>query len=101
MFTGVFTGPLYDMGYHRTLLYLGSFLTVLGMMALSFATQYYQIILAQGVCLGLGAGIVYVPSLALIAASFTKKRPIAVALATSGANFGNRLLTPSPASSSS
>ena len=88
MFTGILTGPVFDMGYHRTLLCLGAFLNVLGMITLSFATQYYQVFLAQGVCVGLGSGIVYVPSLALIAASFTKRRQIAVALVTSGTSFG-------------
>ena len=88
MFTGIFTGPVFDMGYHRTLLYLGASLTVLGMISLSFATQYYQVFLAQGVCVGLGSGIVYVPSLALIAASFTKNRQVAVAMVTSGTSFG-------------
>ena len=88
MFTGIFAGPVFDMGYHRTLLCLGAFLIVLGMITLSFANYYYQIFLAQGVCLGLGGGIVYVPSLALIAASFTTKRQIAVAIVTSGTSIG-------------
>ena len=100
MFTGIFTGPVYDMGYHRALLFLGALLTVLGMITLSFATHYYQVFLAQGVCLGLGGGIVYVPSLALVAASFTKKRQLAVAVVTSGTSIGIQL-TPVPASTSS
>lgn len=88
MFTGIITGPVYDLGYHRTLLFLGGFLTVFGMMMLSLCTEYYQILLAQGVCVGLGSGIVYVPSLALVAASFTTKRPVAVAAVSSGISIG-------------
>lgn len=76
------------MGYLRTLLFLGGFLTVLGMISLSFATQYYQVFLAQGVCLGLGGGAMYIPSLALVAASFTTKRQIAIALVSSGTSIG-------------
>lgn len=89
MFTGIITGPVYDLGYHRTLLSLGGFLTVLGMMTLSLCTKYYQILLAQGVCVGLGSGVVYVPSLALVAASFTTKRPVAVAAVSSGISVGS------------
>lgn len=89
MFTGIITGPGYDLGYHRTLLLLGGFLTVLGMMTLSLCTKYYQILLAQGVCVGLGSGVVYVPSLALVAASFTTKRPVAVAAVSSGISVGS------------
>lgn len=88
MFTGIFVGPVFDLGYHRELLYLGGFLTVFGMMMLSLATRYYQIFLAQGLCVGLGCGIVYVPSLALVATSFTTRRPIAVALVSSGTSIG-------------
>lgn len=57
-------------------------------MTLSLATKYYQVFLAQGVCLGLGGGIIYVPSLALVAASFTEKRQIAIAIVTSGTSIG-------------
>ena len=57
-------------------------------MMLSLSTEYYQIILSQGVCLGIGSGILYVPSLALVAASFTTKRPLAVTLVTAGSSIG-------------
>ena len=100
MFTGIFTGLVFDMGYQRTLLYLGAFLTVLGMITLSFTTYYYYAFLAQGVCLGLGGGIVYVPSLALVAASFTKNRQIAVAVVTSSTSIDIHLRCDSAGSSS-
>lgn len=49
---GVVTGPLYDRGYIRSMLAIGSFLVVFGRMMTSLSTKYYQIILAQGVCVG-------------------------------------------------
>lgn len=85
---GVVTGPLYDRGYIRSMLASGSFLVVFGMMMTSLSTKYYQIILAQGVCVGIGSGITYVPCLAMVASAFTTKRPLAIALATSGAAIG-------------
>ena len=57
-------------------------------MMLSLSAKYYQIILSQGICLGIGSGILYVPSLALVAASFTTKRPLAVTLVTAGSSIG-------------
>ena len=88
MGSGILTGPIFDLGYHRTLLYLGAVLTVLGFIMTSFATEYYQVFLAQGVCTGLGSGMIHVPNYALVAASFTSKRALALALVGSGVSIG-------------
>lgn len=86
---GVFTGPLFDRGYIRSLLLVGSFMVVFGMMMLSLSSSYYQIVLAQGVCVGIGSGLVYVPSLAMVSFSITpKNRPLALACVTNGAAIG-------------
>ena len=53
-FTGIVSGALYDRGYIRTLLVVGGVMVVFGFMMLSLAKEYYQIILTQGVCIGLG-----------------------------------------------
>lgn len=68
---GVITGPLYDHGYYRPLLILGSLLQVFGMMMLSLSTKYYQLFLSQAICVGLGAGIAFTPSVAAAAACLT------------------------------
>lgn len=44
--------------------------------------------LAQGVCVGIGSGMVYVPSLAMVSISFVKHRALALATVTSGAAIG-------------
>ena len=43
---GVISGPIYDQGYIRELLLVGTFLTVLGVMMLSLSTESYQVMLA-------------------------------------------------------
>jgi MFS family permease len=86
--TGVLAGPLFDQGYVRHLMVLGAILLVLGQMMLSLSDQYYQIILSQGICSGIGAGLVYVPSIALVNTQFTTKRALAMGLVTSGASLG-------------
>jgi len=68
---GVVTGPLYDRGYYKVLLVVGTSLEVFGLMMLSLSTKYYQLFLAQAICVGLGAGIVFTPSVAAAAACFT------------------------------
>lgn len=40
---GVISGPFFDRGYIRTLLFIGSFFVVCGMMMLSLAERYYQV----------------------------------------------------------
>ncbi|EMF13880.1 MFS general substrate transporter [Sphaerulina musiva SO2202] len=55
---------------------------------LSLAERYYQIVLAQGVCVGIGSGMVYVSSLAMVSISFVEHRALALATVTSGAAIG-------------
>ncbi len=56
----------------------------------SLAREYYQVILAQGVCIGLGGGMLYVPSIAAVSASFEEaKRPLIVGIIGSGAGIGD------------
>lgn len=88
MLVGVASGPIFDRGYITSLLVVGSFLIIFGFMVLSLATQYYQILLAQGFCVGLGSGLIYTPGLALVATSFAKRRGLALALVTGGAPIG-------------
>lgn len=89
---GCLTGPLFDLGYFRSMLFLGNFLVVFGLFMLSLAREYYQIFLAQAVCIGLGAGLLYIPSLALIGLSFSTKRSIAQGITTAGIAVGKSLM---------
>jgi MFS family permease len=54
MFVGAVTGPIYDAGYHRWLIIFGSFLLVFGQMMLSLCHAYWQVLLAQAFCIGIG-----------------------------------------------
>lgn len=53
-FTGIVAGPLYDRGYVQSVLAVGCSLVVVGLFMLSLSTEYYQILLSQGVCIGIG-----------------------------------------------
>ncbi|KAF2741339.1 MFS general substrate transporter [Polyplosphaeria fusca] len=85
---GVLSGPLFDLGYFRPMLFIGNFLVVFGIMMLSLCKEYWQVFLAQGICMGLGAGLLYIPSLALVGIWFSRKRAIAMGIVMSGIAVG-------------
>ncbi|KAI1770472.1 MFS general substrate transporter [Hypoxylon cercidicola] len=85
---GVFAGPIYDRGYLRHLLIAGSFGIVFGHMMLSLCSQYWQVVLAQGLCVGLGAGMLFVPCVSIIPTYFSTKLGLAVGLASAGSSVG-------------
>ncbi|KAI1376885.1 MFS general substrate transporter [Hypoxylon crocopeplum] len=88
---GMFSGRLFDAGYFRSLIAIGSVLQLLAVFLASISSQYWQLFLAQGVCGGLGAGILYCPIIACVATYFSKKRALAIALVTSGGATGGTI----------
>ncbi|KAJ5265706.1 hypothetical protein N7524_006724 [Penicillium chrysogenum] len=74
---GVVVGPVFDKGYLKTLIAIGSFLVVFGLMMTSLATKYYQIFLAHGVAVGTGCAFLFLPSVAIVATYFTSRRAVA------------------------
>ncbi|KAG7095539.1 hypothetical protein E1B28_006277 [Marasmius oreades] len=87
---GIFVGRAFDAGYFRLMLALGSLLEVFSLLLLSLAHkgQYYQVFLAQAVGLGLGQGLLFIPSLAIIPRYFRKRRAFATGIAVTGASVG-------------
>lgn len=88
MLVGIFAGWLIDAGYLRPILIAGTFLEVFGMFMTSLCTQYWQILLAQGVCVGLGSGLLGLTSVAIIPLYFSSRRMIATGIAATGSSLG-------------
>ncbi|TVY83298.1 Aspyridones efflux protein apdF, partial [Lachnellula suecica] len=86
---GVVSGPVFDQGHPRFLIITGTFLVVFGMMMTSLATEYWQLFLAQGAVVGLGAGFLFVPSVAIVATYFSTKRALATGITASGGSIGS------------
>lgn len=84
MLVGVFGGAAYDAGYFRYLLWGGLFLIVFGMFMTSLSTVYWQILLAQGICVGVGMGLLFLPTTAILAQYFSTRRATAIGLASTG-----------------
>ena len=59
-------------------------------MMTSLCTTYDQVILAQGICVGLGSGCLFVPSVAIVATYFTSKRALMTGITAAGGSIGKR-----------
>ncbi|GJE93674.1 MFS general substrate transporter [Phanerochaete sordida] len=88
---GIFAGQLYDRGHFKLIIYSGSFFLVFGLFMLSLTKpdQFYQVFLSQGVCAGIGAGLLYIPSIAVISHYFNRRRVLAMSIVASGSSLGS------------
>lgn len=57
--SGSFIGPAFDKWGARKLMLSGTFLCLAAFIACSFATEFYQLLLAQGLLFGLGCALLY------------------------------------------
>ncbi|CAM1503666.1 Fc.00g012570.m01.CDS01 [Cosmosporella sp. VM-42] len=87
-FIGTFTGRLVDAGYFRPIFLLGIILQVGGIFATSFCKTYWQFLLAQGIGMGIGAGCMFCPLLAIVSTYFQKKRALALGIGACGSATG-------------
>ncbi|OJJ07189.1 hypothetical protein ASPVEDRAFT_155085 [Aspergillus versicolor CBS 583.65] len=85
---GVFSGRASDAGYFKAVWGLGAFLNVLGIFMASLSRTYWQLFLSQGLCLGLGSGLMFTPMLSLVATYFSRNRSLAVGMAAAGSSTG-------------
>jgi MFS family permease len=88
LLVGTISGPIFDRGYLTSLLVVGATLIVFGHMMLSLCQTYWQSLLAQGFTIGIGAGCLYIPSIAIMPTYFTTRIGLAIGLAASGSSMG-------------
>ncbi|KAK3367618.1 major facilitator superfamily domain-containing protein [Podospora didyma] len=90
-FVGTFTGRLTDAGYFRHIFLLGCIFQVIGIFTLAAVPQpgsYWQVFLAQGVCMGLGNGCLFCPCMTTVSTYFSKKRSLAIGIVACGSATG-------------
>ncbi|KAI1430874.1 major facilitator superfamily domain-containing protein [Xylaria sp. CBS 124048] len=85
---GAFSGRLLDAGYFSFTYLVGMAIQVTGIFLMSISTRYWQLVLTQGVLSGLGAGIYFTPAISIVNTYFTRRRSLAVGLATTGNSLG-------------
>ncbi|KAH7303939.1 major facilitator superfamily domain-containing protein [Stachybotrys elegans] len=88
------SGRLSDAGYLRSTLAVGGFLSVFGTFMTSLATEYWQTMLAQGICTGLGLGLAFMPAVSVASSYFKKRQAFALAVTAVGTSTGG-LIFPS------
>jgi MFS family permease len=55
----------------------------------SISNNYWQVFLSQGLCVGLGTGCLFLPSVAIVATYFTTMRALAIGFVASGGSIGS------------
>ncbi|KAA1479109.1 hypothetical protein DENSPDRAFT_893740 [Dentipellis sp. KUC8613] len=87
---GLPAGKLLDLGYFRQTTLAGSIIYTfsLFMVSLTHTDKYYQIFLSQGIGMGIGAGMLYVPVMAVQAHHWHVHRPLAMGIVISGSSLG-------------
>jgi len=81
-------GILVDMFGPRPITITASFFSVGGLIALSFAREYYSIFLAQSICFGIGAAGTFMPGLVTAGQYFKARRALALGVVASGSSLG-------------
>ena len=85
---GTFSGRAFDAGYYRAALLVGCALQLVGIFTTSVARTYWQLFLAQGLCQGLGCGVVFAPTIANLSTYFSRRRSMAISLSACGGGTG-------------
>ena len=84
----LFAGPVYDRGHPRFLIMFGTFMVVFGLMMTSLCRVYWQLMLAQGLCVGVGMGCLFLPAVGIVPSYFSTKKAFAMGIAASGSSLG-------------
>lgn len=64
-----------------------------GYVAAGFVNRIWQLMITQGILVGLGIGFVYVPSLPILSQWFDTRRSLANGIASAGSGFGGALFS--------
>ncbi|TEA21358.1 Aspyridones efflux protein apdF [Colletotrichum sidae] len=89
---GFVAGPVFDLGYARQLLWAGSLLILAGTVAQSLSANLWQLLLSQGLCVGVGMGCLAVLGVAVLSPWFSTKLPVATGIAAAGSGVGGLVL---------
>ncbi|KIY43843.1 MFS general substrate transporter, partial [Fistulina hepatica ATCC 64428] len=89
---GCISGPLFDAGHFKSQLAGGGALYIFCLFMTSISTEYYQILLSQGLGVGLAQGIIFTPALSCLGHHFKQRRTLAFGVFAAGASTGGTLL---------
>lgn len=84
----IVTGRLCDLGYFRVPFVTGAVFCVTSVFLIGQCTQYWQILLCQGLFMGIGSGMCFGPTFTVVAHWFKKRRGLAQGMTALGASAG-------------
>lgn len=87
---GLPAGKLFDEGYFHHCIGAGSLIYLFSIFMLSLAKphQYYQIFLAQGIGMGIGMGLLFLPAISVTSHYFRRRRAAAMGVVLAGSSLG-------------
>lgn len=86
---GAISGPAFDKGHFHKLLAVGSALYIFCLFMLSLCKQYWQVMLAQAIGIGLGNGLLFLPAVTVITHHFAKKRSFVMGIVVTGSSVSS------------
>ncbi|KAG0199957.1 hypothetical protein BGX28_006864, partial [Mortierella sp. GBA30] len=92
--TGPITGQIADHFGYRLCAFVGALIMGAALIATSFSTQVWQLYIFQGILYGIGASLVFFPSLSLPSQWFKRRRGFATGIAVAGGGFGGLVISP-------
>ncbi|KAI5859788.1 MFS general substrate transporter [Durotheca rogersii] len=94
MMTGLnaIMGRLFDSYGPRYLLIIGTLVFIFGLMMLSLSTEYYQIILSQGIVSAVGMSAVFNAAMNSVLGWFFRRRAAALGIVVAGSSLGGTVL---------
>lgn len=85
---GAVAGPLFDKGIFYPLTIGGSILYIVCFFMVSLCRQFWQVVLAQAIGMGIGIGLLFLPSISILSQYFFRRRSLAIGIAVTGSSIG-------------
>ncbi|MCJ1282741.1 hypothetical protein MMC26_002066 [Xylographa opegraphella] len=87
-FMSIIVSPLLDKGYFRLCFNGGSAILVMSVVMTSFCTQWWQLLVIQGLLTGIGMGLAFGSGVIILMSYFSKRIGIATGIAAAGSSTG-------------
>jgi len=87
-FMSIIVSPLMDKGYFRLCCSGGSILLVLSILATSFCTEWWQLLLVQGILTGISMGLIFGAGIMVLVSYFSTHMGLATGIAAAGSSTG-------------
>ncbi|KAI1430738.1 major facilitator superfamily domain-containing protein [Xylaria sp. CBS 124048] len=85
---GLLSGAMYDRGRIHEAFLPGFALIVIGMLLTGFSDDFWHVLLSQGVLIGIGDGLIFIPAISIVTRRFPTRFAMALGIMASGSAIG-------------